>query len=293
LRESHVVVLAYNHWADTKECLDSLLGSPTESLKILVVDNGSTDGTREHILAGYPSVELMTLPANVGINRGYNVGMQRALDEGAEYVAVMNNDTSADSRMFTELRAVLDADPQVGLVIPKIVYHSDPRRIWSAGAYWRSFPPGSKSIGLGELDGPKFAQLREVELATSCCMLIRAEALRRVGLFDASYGFYYSDWDLSTRLWRQGYKIMYVPQARLRHKVSVSTQKADRSGYWSNVLGRDSVFFYLRYIGWTALPMMTAWIVLRDLLTGQWQEIVPYLRGVAQGWQEIRQRGAW
>lgn len=288
----YVVVLAWNHWEDTRECLDSLRQSHTESMQILVVDNGSSDGTSEHVRADYPDVELVSLPKNIGIMQGYNMGIEKALERGAEYIVVMNNDTSADPRMLAELQAALDADMRVAVAVPKIVYYDDPQRIWAAGARWRAFPPGVKFIGLDQPDGPRFDNPVEIQFATSCCLMLRTDALKVIGLFDPTYIFYYDDWDLALRVRQHDYKLMFVPQARLRHKVAVTTRKADRSGYYSSVQGRASVYFYLRYIGWTALTTMTAWIVLRDLLAGQWRNVLPYLRGVWQGLREIRQQGA-
>ncbi len=260
-------------------------------MQIVVVDNGSTDDTTAQVRASYPSVELIRLPKNVGINRGYNTGIEKALAGGAEYVVVMNNDTSVHPRMLKALKSALEANPNAGVAVPKIAYYDDPKRLWSAGARWRSFPPGVKLIGLDKLDGPEFSTLKEIEFATSCCLCIRSQVLRDAGLFDPTYIFYYDDWDFAIQVRRKGYRIIYVPQAFLRHKVSVTTQKANRSGYWSKVMGRDSAYFYLRNIGWASLALMTFWAVARDVVQGSFRDIPFYVQGVLEGVESTRRRG--
>lgn len=288
VKRVYVVVLAWNHWADTRECLDSLKQSLIESLQIVVVDNGSSDGTSERVRAEYPEVELIRLPKNIGISRGYNAGMQWALENQAKYILVMNNDTVADPHMLAELQTALETDTQAGAAIPKIVYYDNPRRIWSAGARWRKFPPGPKFIGLNELDAPRFSHLTEVEFATNCCIVIRADLLAKMGLFDPTYEFYYTDWDFTLRIRQNGYKILYVPQAILKHKVSVTTRKIDRSGY-SRIQGRDSARFYLSHYSLGTLWSATVWIVLRFVLNGERNCVCPYLQGVQQGIAEMHQ----
>lgn len=287
MKDLYVIVLAYNHWLDTQECLDSLLQSRNESMQIVVVDNGSTDETNLRVRQDYPSVQLVALSPNVGLNRGYNAGLERAIDEGAKYIAVMNNDTSADATLFDELKSLLEKDAHVGMAVPKIVYYDDPRRIWSAGAKWRRFPPGSKTIGLNELDGPRFNQTKEIDLAISCCLLIRSETLVRVGLFDPGYVFYYGDWDFSYRVRRGGYKIMYVPQARLKHKVSITTRKDNQAEY-AAISGKDSARFYSQYVNKRSLVAMTAWVMLRDIASGNSRNVLPYLKGVREGLRSDR-----
>lgn len=287
----YVVVLAWNHWEDTRECLDSLQRSQIDSAHVILVDNGSSDGTGERVRSDFPDVELISLPENIGINRGYNVGMERALVSGAAYVVAMNNDTSADPLLLAELRAALDADSRVAVAVPKIVSYDDPQRIWSAGARWRAFPPGVKLIGLGQLDGARFSNPVELEFATSCCLMIRAAALQAIGFFDPAYIFYFDDWDFCLRVRCGGYKLMYVPRACLRHKVSLSTHKAGHSNYWAQVQGRDSVLFYLRHRHWLDLMMMTGWTIGREMITGKVGNVLPYLLGVKQGLNQIRQQG--
>jgi hypothetical protein len=278
-----VVVLAWNRWSDTQECLHSLVQSQPEETQLLVVDNGSTDGTADRVRGSFPQVTLMRLPQNVGVNRGYNAGMERAMCEGAEFIIVMNNDTWAYPGLVDGLVSALREHPEAGVAAPKIVFYDDSEKIWSAGARWRSFPPGVKFLGLERRDGPCFNEPRDLEFATSCCLALKTGVLREVGLFDPAYMFYYDDWDFALRVRRRGYTIRYVPSAVVKHKVSASTTKQDQSGHWAAIEGRDCVRFYLRNVGGLALVVMTLWVVLRELVRGHLRQAVAYVHGTGQG----------
>ncbi len=290
MKDMYAIVLAYNHWEDTRECLDSLVASCPASVQLAVVDNGSTDGTGDKVRANYPEVELVTLKENAQIIGGYNAGMGKALADGFKYVLVMNNDTAAGPGMLAELQHVLDSDQRVGAVVPKILYYDDPRILWSAGARSSTFPPGPRFIGLNEPDGPRFSAPAEIEFATNCCIAVRADVLRTVGLFNRAYTFYYADWAFTLRIRQCGYKLMFVPQARLKHKVSMTTQKVDRPGY-ARIHGRDSVPFYLGNYGYGALAWMTLWVTVRQAVQGEANAVLPYLQGVIDGVRAFGSRG--
>jgi GT2 family glycosyltransferase len=285
-KKIYAVILAWNHWDDTQECIESLLAAESQAAyvtQLIIVDNGSTDDTVTRCRARYPSVHVISLDKNYGINVGYNAGMQYALDQNADYVMIMNNDTWAHPDMTRALFVALENDAQIGAATPKIVHYSDPTLLWHTGAHWRAFPPEVKMDGYVVPDSPAYATQRYVEFATTCCLLIRAETLRRVGLFDASYEFYFDDWDFSLRVRRGGYEMAYVPSAILKHKVSISTQNSDKPARWYNTMGRDSVLYYTRNVSRLSLWIYTAWVVMRDLALRRTNRIKPYLQGVRRG----------
>jgi GT2 family glycosyltransferase len=123
-----VVTVNYNRHTDTYACLDSLLSSHGSTPAIIVIDNGSIEPLD---LAAYPTVELIRLERNLGFAGGFNVGLRRALEQGAEAVLVLNNDTLAAPDMLSALAAELKDD--VGITGPRIFYAADPQRIWSDG----------------------------------------------------------------------------------------------------------------------------------------------------------------
>ena len=121
-------------------------------------------------------------------------------------------------------------------------------------------------------------------------MLLTRPALERVGKFDPNYYFYFDDWDLSARFREAGFQILFIPQARLWHKVSMSTRKADRPARWWHVLGKSSVRYYLRHASGWVLSLHTAWVALREAAKLQPGHILPFLFGVAEG---LAERAGW
>lgn len=279
----YVVILTWNHIEETLVTLESLLQSDYANVRFVVVDNASTDGTPATVRARFPSVAVLESPTNVGISGGYNLGLKHALQAGADFAVVANNDLIADPGLIGSLVAALQADPAAGMAMPKIYhYFGDRTRLWCPGASWRSFPPEVKMI-LDVPDGPQYNVQRAIDFAPSCFLLIRRAALERVGLFDTGYFFYYDDWDFSARVRAAGYRILFVPTARLWHMVSVSTQKSAKPARWWRVMGQSAVIFYRRHINLGALLVFSLWFVIRESVKLEFGRIGPYLGGLFHG----------
>lgn len=281
----YVVVLTWNHKEDMLECVGSACQMDYPNYRVVVVDNGSTDGGPEELRERFPDVELVANAENVGIARGYNTGMRYAVEHGADYVFILNNDTTMDRRLLHELSRAGEEDSRRGILMPKVYYYGSDDKIWSAGARKRFFPPGVVFIGLNQEDGPPYDISREIEYAPSCGLLIRRRAIEEVGYFDAGYFMYYDDWDYCERMRRGGYRIYYVPSAKMWHKVSLSTQRGAKAARWWQVMGQSSVRFHLRHRrpGRLFLAANTAWVLLRETAKGNIGGALSYLEGVGQG----------
>lgn len=286
----YAVVLVWNQVDVTIECLESLSNNQYPNLRIVVMDNGSTDGTHEIVARQHPNVEVVRVVDNIGLACGYNHGIEYALKNNADYVIAMNNDTIAAPEMVTELVKAIQAHPKAGMVSPKIYhFYGDKTRLWCAGAKWQNFPPRVKLIGSNAPDSAQFQREFTLPYVTSCCILISREALEKVGLFDPGYYFYYDDWDLSERFWAAGYEIWFVATAHLWHKVSVSTQKTEKPEKWWFVMGRSSVRFYLQHKSRLIFVFYTIWFALRETVKLKFfKRVLPYLCGVTEGLAERR-----
>jgi GT2 family glycosyltransferase len=284
----YAVVLAWNQVEVTLECLTSLSKIQYSNFKIVVVDNGSSDGTYDSIQQHFPNIEVLPLAENVGLARGYNHGIEYVLDKQAEYVIAMNNDIVADPRMVSELVKAFQVHPKAGMVSPKIYnYYGDQNSIWYVGAKWQNFPPRVKMIGTNAPDGPEYQIPFTLPYVTSCCIMMSRESLKKVGLLDPQYFFYYDDWDISERYWRAGYEIWFIPTAKIWHMVSISTQKSERPEKWWFVMGRGSVPFYLKYRSRSIFIFYTLWFVLRETFKFKlFRRVLPYICGVAEGFAE-------
>jgi GT2 family glycosyltransferase len=255
---------------------------------MVIVDNGSNDGSVEALKARFPSLELIVNEANVGVAEGRNVGIQYAVGEWADYVAFLDTDTVVDQHLLAELVKVGETDAQVGILAPKIYSYWHKHKIASAGSRKRWFPPGRISIiGLGKEDDAAYNEQREVEYATGCALLVKRKVFERIGIFDPSFSYYWDDYDFSERVRKGGYRIIYVPSAILWHKVA-STREAP-SLKWRR-LGRNNVYFYQKHISLAclALPIYVLWVVAREIVLGNRKAVLPYLMGIWDGlWKSL------
>ncbi|MEO7239159.1 MAG: glycosyltransferase family 2 protein [Gemmatimonadales bacterium] len=224
-----VVIVNWNGRRLLDSCLEAVTGQTIPAGLIIVVDNGSTDGSVAHLRNAWPSVEVIELGRNLGVAAGNNAGIGRALAAGATQVLLLNNDATMRPDVIQQLRSALDAGgPDVWAVTPKIVYRSDPGMIWSAGGrmiWWRGL---SKDRGTDHPDRGQFDQSDLVGYANTCCLLLRAEAFARAGMMDEAYFMYFDDSDFSGRLVRAGGKIAYAPGAVVLHDVQASSKDGDQ-----------------------------------------------------------------
>ncbi len=279
----HIIVLAWNHFEDTRECLQSMMTSEGVFLDITVVDNGSTDGTYEKVQSEFPLVNIVRSEKNLGVSGGYNLGIKHAIQAGANYILIANNDIKIDSCMVQHLYQFISQHDHVGIAMPKIYhYYGDRTRIWTIGARWRKFPPTVKMLAYNAKDSEQYKTARQIDYAPSCCYLLRREVVDKVGLFDEGYFFYFDDWDFSARIKRAGFSIWFVPDALMWHKVSLSTQKSDKPFQWWQFMGRSAFRFYSKYCSNFQLVVFSVWFFIRETIKLKPNHSVGFLKGVFQ-----------
>ncbi|MCP4284504.1 MAG: glycosyltransferase, partial [Gammaproteobacteria bacterium] len=137
----YAVILTYNHYEDTDECLESVFASDYGNLRVVLVDNGSSDGTPEKVRQNFPETHVIENEQNLGVPAGYNVGFSYALQAGAQYILLLNNDTVVPPEMLPSLVSFARKDPQAGILMPKVLYYGSEDRVWSSGGHYRTFPP--------------------------------------------------------------------------------------------------------------------------------------------------------
>jgi GT2 family glycosyltransferase len=203
-----VVVLNYLGVDDTLACLESL-AALDDPVRVIVVDNGSADGSAAR-LAAVPDVDLVTNESNLGFAGGNNVAIARLLDDGLEFVWVLNNDTLVEPATVRELLAVADADRRIGAIGSVLYDMAAPQNVltWGGGRLGRW--TGRTRDARNEDD--------RVDYLTAASVLLRATALREVGLFDSRYFFTWEDVDLSTRLVAAGWRLAVAGRSRVLHR---------------------------------------------------------------------------
>ncbi len=226
MRTLAVVVLGWNGLALTRATLGSLARCRVPEgwrVRVLVVDNGSTDGSPQAIATEYPWAELLALAGNRRFAGGNNAGLERALAGGADAVMLLNNDVQADPGLYEKLLAALAADPGAGAAAP-LIYHAAPTDlVWYAGGRCHPALAHASHVGLRARDRGQFRSVVPTGYLTGCCLLATAEAWRRVGPLDERYFIYAEDADWSLRARAAGYRLLFVPTARLWHEVSASS----------------------------------------------------------------------
>jgi GT2 family glycosyltransferase len=282
------VVLGYNHVEDSLECLKSVSASRLRDLRIVYVDNGSDAGVSERVLAEIPSCAVLRLEPNAGVAGGLNAGIQYACAQGADHVIIFNNDTTVAPDGLAHLSAAATANPQAGLVVPKIFYYDHPEMVWSAGSFFRRFPPVMVMRKTRGRDDGRHDADRELDAATFCVILLTRPMLDAAGLLDTDYHFMYEDYDLCMRVREAGFGIHFTPEAHVWHKISKTTGAGTRKlSFWNNY-GRSEVVFrrkFRRYrwlTGWTH----ALFIILRFVAEGHVYGVMPYLRGWLAGSRE-------
>lgn len=216
-------MLNWNGKNDTLECLASIGKMDYPNLDVILVDNGSQDGSVAAIQREFPEVMIVETESNLGFASGNNMGIRHALRNGAEYALVLNNDTIVDPQLIKSFLASSTIERKAGIFGAKIYYYSQPNKIWYAGGRWVNKLSQFIHVGMGCLDnGKDFVSVVETDYVCGCAFFIKAEVLRKIGLFDEKFFLTFEETDLCYRARRAGFKSLFIPDAKVWHKVSVS-----------------------------------------------------------------------
>jgi GT2 family glycosyltransferase len=241
-----IVVLTWNQRDLTLDCLTSLseMDYPADKLQIVVVDNGSHDNTPTAVRERFPSVVVLENGDNLGFAEGNNVGIYHALKGTAEYIMLLNNDTIVDKAMLRHLIDFAEASSDVGIVTPKIYYYDEPERIWCAGAAinWRT--AGTSRLQAEETDRQSKEAPQDVDFASGCAICLKRSVVEQIGLLDDRFFIYYEETEWCVRAARVGWRIVYVPEARLWHRISSAMGvSSPATEYYMN---RNVILFLLK-----------------------------------------------
>ncbi len=208
-----IIILNWNGRPLLETCLGSVFGLTYPRYEVILVDNGSVDGSVPWVMDKYPEVKVIENRTNLGYAEGNNVGIRASR---GEYVATLNNDTKVDPGWLDELVAVATADEAIGSCASKQLLWHHPDVIHSVGIQPRR-SGNPENIADGEKDLGQYEIVREVFAAPGAAAFYRKEALDHVGLFDSKYFAYHEELDLGWRLRLAGWKCVSVPQAKILH----------------------------------------------------------------------------
>jgi GT2 family glycosyltransferase len=284
------VVINWNRPRETLTCLRSLSLTSYPALAILLVDNGSEDGSVETIRREFPGVELIRNPDNRGFGAAANQGIARAQTRGASYVFLLNNDATVAPDALERLVETA-AGGRVGAVAPLVLFPGTEDRIWSAGARMNSVTLGNMDTRHGRRWKASWPRILERDYLYGCALLLNLKALEVAGGFDERYFMYFEDMDLCLRLKAGGHALRLDSAARAWHQGAASSggRGTAMERYWS---ARSSVLFFrknARGVQWLGiLPwrlFSTVRIVLCMLAAGRPDAAIAYGRGLRDGFR--------
>ena len=278
-RISAVVV----HWRDpaaTLACLASLAREP--EIDVLVVDNGS-----RHPLAVPPGVRYVRSEENRGYAGGANLGIRDALARRAEVVLLLNDDVRVHPGAACSALRVLDRDPRVAAVGAKVLAREDPQRLWLAWGRVTYRQSLVALCGAGELDGPAYAEERDVEWIAGCAMWLRARALAAVGLFDEEFFAYHEEVEWCARARAAGWRVVYCPDAVVTHGGRGTSTAVASVRVRKYFTARNMVLYARRHASPAQRAKLACFLVgtlplqlLWNLPRGRAGEVVLKMRGV-------------
>ncbi len=294
-----VTILNYNGNRDTHNCLNSLeeLNIADFELNVVVVDNASREKFSEDKKYQKFNLKIIRSEENLGFSGGQNLGIKFALDNGADYVVILNNDVILDKNLIIELLKTFD-EKDCGIVSPKIYFarghefHKDRYQqdelgkvIWYAGGKidWQNLI--ASHVGVDEVDKGQYEKVEGIDFASGCCEMIKREVFEKVGFFDERYFLYYEDNDLSQRVKKLGFKVFYQPKSILWH-LNAGSAGGSGSSLQDYYITRNRLIF-----GFSYATLRTKFALiresLRNIISGRaWQKkgaMDFYLRRFGEG----------
>lgn len=215
-----VLILSYNGKHLLKDSVSSYLNNEYSNFNVLVIDNGSTDGTKEYVEKNFPKASVIRLEENRGYSGGFNWGIDYAINEkNADYVLVSNNDVLADIKVISELVTIANSDSKVGFVVGKSYFYNQPNVLQSVGRNSHPISIAGEFVGVAEEDVGQYDKIKEYPFCDDVFLLVSKQVIRDVGSYDPDFFFMYEITDWCFRIRKKGYKIVYTPNAKVWHKV--------------------------------------------------------------------------
>lgn len=271
-----IIILNWNKEQDTAECLNSLKQIDYPDHEIILVDNGSTDGSGDRLKQSFPFVHLIKNQENLGFAQGNNVGIRAAINQDAAMVLLLNNDTVVEPDFLSKLVNSVETDKKIGIAAPKIMFYHEPERIWSVGGKYLSIVRKPDQAFFHEIDRGQQLKGNDLKWVSGCCMLIKREVFENIGYLDSDYWASLEDVDFCWRASKAGYMILIEPNSKIYHKFAVSFG-GKHSPLYTYFRVRNLFIFLRKTKQW--LPLMINLIIFpiysifESLRRGQWRSI--------------------
>ncbi len=234
------IVLNYNGFDETKECIESLLAAGFSSTSIYLVDNCSSDRSGEKLKQVFPEVNYYQVGYNSGYGAGNNYGIRKAVFDGFPFILIVNNDVVVHPGFLQPLIEELRNHADIGAATGKVLYKNSPHIINAAGGKFSKIMCTGINLRIGEYDDHR-EEKKEIDFIPGMLILLKREVVERVGLLDEDYFLYFEDLDYSLRI-KKFYKMIYTSASMVYHKSG--------GGIKGKMYTETYLYFYTRNRFW-------------------------------------------
>jgi len=216
------ITLNWNGKQWLEDCLSSILALDYPDFEVVMVDNGSTDGSVELVRQKFPSVHVVENGSNLGYARGFNAGLEYAAARGAEYFLIMNNDTVIDRDALAALVEAAQSLPKAGFVTGKVYFYDEPDRLQTVGKKEDPIVWNGDHIGWLEKDVGQYETVEERAFLDDVMTLVDRRLYDEIGGYDPQFFLQAEEFDWQARAKKRGWRFYYTPKAKIWHRVSMS-----------------------------------------------------------------------
>jgi GT2 family glycosyltransferase len=296
LNRTAIILLNWNSFEHTSNCIHSLKKCKGEAFDIIVVDNGSVDGSLQTLQHEFEDVIFLPNEKNLGFAEGNNRGFEYAIEKNYEYVMMLNNDVFVKPNFLVHLTNYMDVHPETGAIQPKIYFNNDRSKVWNGGSKYANFFGWTYSNNYMRKEGRIQQEINEVDWITGCALMVRTSILKEIGLLNKNFFIYYEDVDLSFRIKKAGYKLIFHPDSVIYHIAGMSHKfkKKGPEGYSNPIVHylnfRNHLWLLRKWTKWYQWPTtlftyfsyslaVMAYFVLRF----RWKKLAAVGRGISDG----------
>jgi GT2 family glycosyltransferase len=244
-----IIILNWNGYVDTIECLESLKKNNYQNYEVIIVDNASIGDDVNILRNKYGNyIHIIANSRNDGFPGGCNIGMRYVLEKGTDYILLLNNDTTVDKSFLTELVDAVKNDASIGVAGSKIYYYYHPKILQTVGGIINWWLGTIKVLGDVE-DIGQYEKIMERDFVYGTSFLIKKEVVQKISFMDETFFFGIEELDYCTRAKRAGFKVIYVPASKVWHKVGASSAKLTQAQFieTKNKIQKSTGFIQYKY----------------------------------------------
>lgn len=295
-KKTAIILLNWNSFECTRDCIESLKAIPDEDYDIILVDNNSMDQSVDKLALEYPNLIHIKLASNRGFTGGNNAGISYSLTHNYQYTLLLNNDTFVEPDFLKVLVSYLDENQGTGAIQPKIYFNHNRKLLWNGGSWFNPWTGNDYVEGTGKTSSKTSERIKQPDWLTGCALMIRNDVIRNIGLLNESLFMYYEDVDYSFRIKNAGYSLIYHPKSVIYHIAGASTRTLEKGkeGFLSPVvhyyLVRNRIWFLKKYLHpvhkITAALMVSGYLIATltyFLLRGRFVKLNTVIKAIRDG----------